>query len=64
MNDSTADKYVDAYLTPDFGQHDKEFQRRQLRLMVKEVERDTRHKAAMLASQLTSAIHNLNHDAE
>lgn len=36
-------------------------QRRMIILLMKEVERDTRHRAAELATELSSKIHNLNH---
>ena len=62
MNDKAADVYVDAWIT--FVEEEQKVRghegvRRALRLLVKEVERDTRHKCADMTLELASRISNL-----
>jgi hypothetical protein len=62
MDDKHANKYVDQYWEAiTNAPHKSDEQRRYMRLLVKEVERDTRHKATDLAQRLCSEISNLDH---
>ena len=61
MSDDRADKYVYDCM-PHCGMEDNLGNRRLIRLLVKTVERDTRHKAVELAQKLANDIHNLRHD--
>ena len=61
MKKETIDKYVAGHLpafTEEYSPKEKE---RSLRLLIKEVERDTRHAACDEVNKLHNRIHNLEH---
>lgn len=61
MNDAAADKYVEIF--HDIIAHSKndDDRKRNLRLLVKEVERDTRHLAFDILQKASCDISNLEH---
>jgi len=62
MTDAEADKYVDQMVKGDeWSTATKGEVKRWLRILVKEVERDTRHKCCELVNKLSIDIHNLRH---
>lgn len=63
MDDKTADKYVETFFDAIEQSQGVDSKKRMLRLLVKEVERDTRHKAYDLVQRLGHDIENLNHSS-
>lgn len=61
MNDASADKYVDAFFPHIESAHTTEQKKRTLRLMVKEVERDTRNMAVEIAREAVNTITRMEH---
>lgn len=61
MNDASADKYVDSFFSNIEACNTEDGKKRMLRLLVKEVERDTRHKAATIVNMAVNEIHNMQH---
>lgn len=63
MNDQTAEKYIDSLYTvmPELNglPLPSDF-RRQLRLLIKEVDRDTRHRACEIMQGACGDIHNMD----
>ncbi len=62
MNDQSADKYVETFLPAIKDAASEEQHKRVLRLMVKEVERDARHKIIDLLNKVTQDVHNLQYE--
>lgn len=61
MSDDIADKYVQSFLPAIQDATSQKDMARTLRLLVKEVERDTRHKACDVVQEALNKIHNLEH---